>query len=284
LRGMETNRSYKLSIAIPSSFTAETADPKLRAYKVGQIARAAAVFRVDEITLYRDRRHPEWQEMAALLKYAETPQYLRKYLFRHSELLQYAGVLPPLRMPHHMVTSSIEEGQYREGVVLSHNGMIDVGSDECAWVDVGATSPLPLDRKMPAGRRITVRINSRDGDFWCTPDESPGYRGYRTTTHTSLSRTMARADHAIVTSVDGMVMTTRTMDDLGGRLKGSVLVVFGGPGRSVRSILADEKRSISEFTDAVFNLVPHQGSATVRTEEAVFAALALLNVADRTRN
>jgi predicted SPOUT superfamily RNA methylase MTH1 len=95
---------------------------------------------------------------------------------------------------------------------------------------------------------------------------------------------MARADHAIVTSVDGMVMTTRTMDDLGGRLKGSVLVVFGGPGRSVRSILADEKRSISEFTDAVFNLVPHQGSATVRTEEAVFAALALLNVADRTRN
>lgn len=281
---MEPERSYRLSIAIPSSYTAETADPKLRAYKVGQIARAAAVFRVDEIALYRDRRHPDYKETAALLKYAETPQYLRKYLFGHSELLQYAGVLPPLRMPHHMVTSSVEEGQYREGVVLSHNGMIDVGSDKCAWVDVGATSPLPLDTPVPGGRRITVRIYSRDGNLWCTPEESPGYRGYRTTTHTSLSRLMARADHAIVTSIDGMVMTTGAMDELGGRLKGSVVVVFGGPGRSVRSILADEKRSISEFTDAVFNLVPLQGSATVRTEEAVFAALALLNVATCTRN
>lgn len=271
-------------MAIPSSFTAETADPKLRAYKVGQIARAAAVFRVDGIALYRDRRHPELREMTALLQYAETPQYLRKHLFGRSELLRHAGVLPPLRMPHHMVTSSLEEGQYREGVVLSHNGMIDVGSDECAWVDVGATSPLPLDHSMPAGRRITVRIYSRDGAFRCTPEESPGYRGYRTTTHPSLSRLMAQADHAIVTSVDGMAVTTEAMSDLGKRLKGSVTVVFGGPGRSVRSILADEKRSISEFTDAVFNVVPGQGSATVRTEEAVIAALALLNVAESTRN
>ena len=59
-----------------------------------------------------------------------------------------------------------------------------------------------------------------------------------------------------------------------------MLVVFGSPDRSVGSILSDEGRSISEFTDAVFNLVPNQGTQTVRTEEAVFAALALLNVAD----
>jgi predicted SPOUT superfamily RNA methylase MTH1 len=280
VRELVKKRSYRLKIAIPSSLTVETADPKLRAYKIGQIARAAAVFRVDEIAVYTDRRHPDTREIVALLRYAEAPQYLRKHLFGRSGLLQYAGVLPPLRMPHHVVSPSPEEGQYREGVVIRHNGMTDVGSEVSAWVDVGATSPLPVDRNVPAGRRITVRIYSRDGEFRCTPEQSPCYWGYTTTAYPSLARLCATQDFVLVASVAGTGVSCATLGELGRRLSGDVLVVFGSPESGVGSILSDENRSISDIADAVLNLVPNQGSATVRTEEAVFAALALINVAD----
>jgi predicted SPOUT superfamily RNA methylase MTH1 len=277
---MGTPRSYRLRIAIPSSFTVETADPKLRAYKVGQIARGAGVFRVDEICVFHDPVQPDSREITALLNYAETPQYLRKYLFKRTEVLKFAGVLPPLRMPHHVVTPTLHEGQYREGVVLRHNGMTDVGSDARAWVDVGATSPVPSGKPLPVGKRVTVRIDLRDGVFWCTPEKSPHYWGYKTTRHTSLSQLLASAGTSIVASVEGREIGYSTLSRVGNLLRGDVLVVFGSPDRSVGSILSDEGRSISEFTDAVFNLVPNQGTQTVRTEEAVFAALALLNVAD----
>ncbi|MDT8358585.1 MAG: putative RNA uridine N3 methyltransferase, partial [Methanomicrobiaceae archaeon] len=213
-------------------------------------------------------------------RYAETPPYLRRHLFKKTALLRYAGVLPPLRMPHHMVTPSLEEGQYREGVVQRHNGLTDVGSDVSVWVDVGATSPVPMAESMPFGTRITVRIYSRDGLFWCTPERSRTYWGYRTTASPSLHRPCADADLAIITSVEGEGMEEGSLSLLGERLSGNVLVVFGSPDRGVGSILNDEGHSISEYSSVVANTVPNQGTATVRTEEAVYATLALLNVAD----
>ena len=42
------------SILIPSSVTMESADMRVRTFKVGLIARAAAVFRMDRIVIYHD--------------------------------------------------------------------------------------------------------------------------------------------------------------------------------------------------------------------------------------
>jgi predicted SPOUT superfamily RNA methylase MTH1 len=275
---MVGSRSYRLKIAIPSSFTVESADPKLRAYKIGQVARAAAVFRVDEVVVYRDREHDGSREILALLQYAETPQYLRKHLFKSAPELRYAGVLPPLRLPSHRVQPSLAEGQYREGVVLRHNRMTEDGSDAAAWVDVGATSPVPAAESLPAGKRTTVRIYSRDGKFWCTPDRSPEYRGYAVRYYPTLSGLMDRQSQVIVTSVEGERISCNLLQRLRPMLSGDVMVIFGSPHRGVGPILGDEGRSFSEFQCIIANVVPDQGSVTVRTEEAVFAALALINI------
>ena len=69
-----------VSIAIPSSALINERDEKIKTYKVGQIARAAAVFRVSEIVIYRDPKLDESDFIADVLEYLETPQYLRKYL------------------------------------------------------------------------------------------------------------------------------------------------------------------------------------------------------------
>ncbi|MDD1676585.1 MAG: hypothetical protein LUQ40_02495 [Methanomicrobiales archaeon] len=275
---MVDNRSYRLKIAIPSSFTVESADPKLRAYKVGQVARAASIFRVDEVAVYRDPEHDGSREMLALLRYAETPQYLRKHLFKPSQELRYAGVLPPLRLPTHRVHAPLAEGQIREGVVLRRNGMTEDGSDAAAWVDVGATSPVPAAEMLHTGKRITVRIYSRDGKFWCTPEKFPGYPGYATRYYPTLSGLIDRQSQVIITSVEGERISCDLLQRLRKQRSGDMMVIFGSPHRGVGPILGDEGHALSEFPCTIINVVPDQGSATVRTEEAVFAALALINI------
>ena len=90
-----------LSILIPSSLTSESKDPRIKTYKVGQIARLASIFRVDKIIIYKDPEYDDSKFIDLVLRYAETPQYLRKQLFPLRDELKYVGVIPPLRTPHH---------------------------------------------------------------------------------------------------------------------------------------------------------------------------------------
>ena len=57
-----------------------------------------------------------------------------------------------------------------------------------------------------------------------------------------------------------------------------VLVAFGAPSRGLHEIVRDEGLRIEALSDFVVNTIPEQGTATVRTEEALFASLAIFNV------
>jgi predicted SPOUT superfamily RNA methylase MTH1 len=58
----------------------------------------------------------------------------------------------------------------------------------------------------------------------------------------------------------------------------SVLVAFGAPTRGLYEIAKDEGVKLVELVDFVVNTIPAQGTETVRTEEALLATLAILNV------
>ncbi len=143
-----------LSIAIPSSALINERDEKIKTYKVGLIARAAAVFRVDEIIIYYDPIHDESDFIAEILEYLETPQYLRKHLFPLKKSLRYAGLLPPLAIPSHR-SKHLKVGEVREGVVRH------VAPDGTRWVDVGVDALAPLESDAEKGARVTVRICSK---------------------------------------------------------------------------------------------------------------------------
>ena len=130
----------KLAIAIPASVISDTPHLREKTSKIGLIGRAAAIFRVDEIIVYPDNpkanQSRDLDFIALLLSYLETPQYLRKRLFKLEPSLQFAGILPPLRTPHHPVSSKtrdLKTGEYREGLVLSQAKeglLVDIGVDE----------------------------------------------------------------------------------------------------------------------------------------------------------
>ena len=288
--------SPDLTILIPSSLTSETRDRRIKTYKVGQIARAASVFRVEKIIIYRDPQFDDSKFINLLLRYAETPQYLRKHLFGLRPELKHAGVLPPLRTLHHPIESSssnLNEGEFRVGVVVQgpqkQKSEKKVGSDTGAWVDIGIDSPVRLEtplRKVRTGERVNVRIFSRRPiqAKLVTEDEIPIYWGYRTAVEDSLSGALEKISVEgaliIATSHQGKLLDSTLLAQIGDCTKQSdnTVVVFGSPRQGIEAILDKEGFKLSDFHCQVLNTIPEQGTATVRTEEAVWATLSILNL------
>jgi predicted SPOUT superfamily RNA methylase MTH1 len=270
------------AILIPSSLTMESRDLRVRTLKVGLIARAVAVFRVNRIVIYKDEEYDDSRFISMVLGYMDTPQYLRKMLIPRREELRHVGTLPPLRTPHHPInkmTSMLKIGEYRVGAVVE-----SVGSDGGVWVEIGVDRPIPLrtDEKFEAGKRLNVRIFSLD-PLAAEPvgrKEIPLYWGYETEVVGSLEEYLrdylgSTDAFVLLTSRKGRPLTTELLQRIGKSGQSDLAVAFGSPARGVDAFLS--KKLMDRC--CMMNTIPQQGTETVRVEEAVFATLALLNLA-----
>ena len=274
-------RKVKLSIAIPSSLVSEIQHQREKTTVIGQVGRAAAVFRVEDIYIYPDE--PDESNLIRLiLSYMETPQYLRRRVFRRRPELRYVGVLPPLRTPHHPLesrASKLKAGEIREGVVLEE-------ADGGFVVDVGVDRQLRAVGHAPSiGGRATVEITEvlpeLRGRFIGRGDVETywGY-GIHVSRRGLLSLAQAgRFDLTLATSREGILYPV-VEEKLRERLEGSrsVLIAFGSPRRGLDEIIAGEGGTLEEAFHFKVNTIPQQGCETVRTEEAIYSTLAILNL------
>ncbi len=276
----------KLAIAIPASVISDTPHLREKTSKIGLIGRAAAIFRVDEIIVYPDNpkanQARDLDFISLLLSYLETPQYLRKILFKLEPSLQFAGILPPLRTPHHPVsgkTRDLKVGEYREGLVLSQ-------AKEGLLVDIGVDQPALLREKQFAdGDRLTlqvVKVGERVEVQTVDRESVPFYWGFKVRVEKRSFDKLARDGE-----FDLVIATARIGDkfiDVAGQIgqkwsrSQHVLVAFGAPSRGLHEIAKEEGARLEAIVDFVVNMIPEQGTATVRTEEALLASLAILNV------
>ncbi len=63
-----------------------------------------------------------------------------------------------------------------------------------------------------------------------------------------------------------------------GREAEKTLIVFGSYKEGVGEMITREGRRVEEVFDYILNTVPEQGTATVRTEEAIISTLAIFNI------
>jgi len=275
----------KLAIAIPASAISDTPHLREKTSKIGLIGRAAAIFRVNEIIVYTGGAKTSQLEdaalMTALLAYMETPQYLRKSLFRIEPQLQFAGILPPLRTPHHPLFSrstSLRAGEYREGVVLA-------GTKGGLLIDIGVDKPaLMREERFVIGKRLTTRV-VREGEQVevenSDRDQIPVYWGYTVSAHERPFIELfkkGRFDLTIATSKFGTRVTdiAEKIAEKWTKAK-NILVAFGAPAQGLFEIARDEGVNLNDKVDFVVNTIPNQGTDTVRTEEAVLGSLAIFN-------
>ncbi|QSZ30304.1 hypothetical protein DSL72_004826 [Monilinia vaccinii-corymbosi] len=172
-------RDWTVSVALPGSIISNAQSHDLRTSMAGAIARALAVFCVDEVIVFNDgnsrsskpphKKHQSnsYQQepsedkytansdpdhfLAHLLSYLETPPNLRKYLFPIHENLRTAGTLPSIDLPHHLRHD--EWCMYREGATLP-------GADENGtFVEAGLRLPVTVAEQIPEKNRVTLKFS-----------------------------------------------------------------------------------------------------------------------------
>jgi predicted SPOUT superfamily RNA methylase MTH1 len=277
----------RISIAVPASVVSDTPHLREKTSKIGLIGRTAAIFGVDEIMIYKDEpklnQRADMDFIATLLGYMETPQYLRKKLFKLRPELRYAGILPPLRTPHHPLSKravDLKVGDFREGVTIAKvkEGML---------VDIGVEKPALIpETRLPLGRRVTIKIDGVDKHVVASlanRNEIPYYWGYTVTVwEDSFGKLLRNSsfDLKIATSKYG-VLFSDVKEKIAERWKSAkyILIVFGSPSKGLYEIAKQEGLNLNRIVDFVVNTIPSQLTETVRTEEALIATLAVFNCA-----
>ena len=277
-----------VSVLVPSSLAREAEDKREATRKLGYVARAATVFRVNRLTVFPDPAgEAKYGDgfVETVLRYAATPPHLRKAVWAKRDELEFAGVLPPLRVRSQAGSGSEGSGSLRQGIVT------EVGADGRVRVNCGLQHPISLpvlEEELAEGERVSVRVSSREPVRAKLADvPPPGYAVDATDLDTALDRD--DAGFAIATSRHGEPLRPSRLDELAddSRVDGerALTVAFGAPERGLPAVLGVDPGSVREDGhdetgrfDLWLDTVPNQGSEVVRTEEAVFATLACLNL------
>lgn len=270
-------------MAIPASLVSDIPHLREKTLRIGMVGRAAAIFGADEIIIFSDapkrNQNREFNLIASILSYMETPQYLRKQLFKIKPELRFVGVLPPLRTPHHPLQNRVKDlvdGEYREGAVIAHTQdgtLVDVGVERHALI---------RNKKMQINTRVTVRIRKTKrllGAEVVNRSEIAEYWGYQVTrSRLTFGKLLKKNafDLVIATSKYGKPFVD-VLEELANRWKASrkILVAFGAPTRGLYEIANQE--NLDDVADFVVNTIPNQNVETVRTEEALLVTLGILN-------
>jgi len=277
-------RPWKLSVAIPSSLVADVPHLREKTSRLGFLARALGIFRVNEVMIYADLADTEATRqgrlIGSILGYMETPQYLRKHLIRVNPDLRFVGILPPLRTPNHPASGNIADlkiGETREGVVTDTNTQV-------SRLDIGVSAPVEVPARLHRGSRVTARIRRIAPKIVADlvgDNRIDIYWGFRVTLkNLPLGRLIveSKPDVVIATSRLGERVNT-VLDQMRTAMAAAsnVLLAFGSPRRGLHEIVEGERLKLSDLATFTVDFVPNQGTQTVRTEEAVYSTLAILN-------
>jgi len=270
---LRKNKLLNISIAIPNSSLTDESTQLDKSRKISLIARACAIFEIDTIYVYHESgSKSDTSLLVTLLKYLETPQYLRRRLYPKLDELRYVGVMAPLKIPSHapmIDPKKIQSGDIREGVVFFLKGK--------KFVDVGIDFAIPYFGKMQSGDRVSVQFKKGHPDFEIkevTKENIQKYWGYKVKERKNLTEFLSSWDgNIILTSRKGKSITETSLENL---FVQKLLVVFGSPQKGLHDILGSGIKNIQN--SKVLNFFPQQATETVRLEEALLGTLSILNI------
>ena len=251
------------TLLIPSTFTGEKRDPKIRMFLISQVARSCVNFGINEIGVYYDpdpkfESHGLGRFIVKVLKYLNTPPYLRKIAFPKKKELEHLGVALPIVAKYHETRDRYEyvyilKKKNRKYFVSNGSGVFQVISDK------------PIKSK--------VVIYDRELKDFVFPWETDEYFGYEVFYYnkplSSLLKKL-KTRNALIIGTSRLGKDVRKV-----RLKKSkrTVIVFGSFARGLKEILGEDWES---YFDEVINIVPNQNLKTIRTEEAIFYTLPIL--------
>lgn len=291
----------RLIVCAPASLLSESSGLRDSTTKLGVFGRALAIYRVDKVIVYPDisyeSQKKEMEFISLILRYLETPQYLRKYLFPLKEELKYAGILPPLATPQHKLEVKIKDlsdGAFREAVITEISTkkiMCDIGLKKKIKILIDKKNKLTIKNRVKRGQRITVKIKKERDEVYAYPakrEDVPEYWGYNVNTIKESLK-----DYVKKQSEGLWIGTSRLGDKISEKfkelhrqllLKEKIFLVFGSPREGLKNILKRLNEDPRNLFDFYINMILEQGTRTIRVEEALHSSLAIIRLIQKMEN
>ena len=264
-----------ISVAIPDSALKDEKTLENKTRKIGLIARACSIFKVNEIIIYRDGKDNQHDAtlLITILKFLETPQYFRKQKFPYSNMLKFTGILPPLKIPNQTGTSDyklLKPGDIREGLIIKLKGK--------KFVDLGIKKLISYNGKNQIGKRIIIKINHIKPDISLkeiTKEQIDGYWSYNVKQSGNLLSVLSNWNGLMILTSKNAKFWNNTLSEKIKNTKLPILLVFGTTDKGLHDMLG---KRIHELPDSkLINFFPNQGTETVRLEEALLGVLGIIN-------
>ena len=280
-------RSCRLIVMLPIEAIAIYSSQLLRTIALGFIARALAIARVSDLVILC--RNPKLYGLCRfsekVLRYLLTPPYLRKRLVPIDKDLQYVGVLNPLAIPTHPTRDEMKPGNIRPALVEHVSSL----NKSIAYVDAGLGSLCRAENcsSVKQGDLVFVEVLSVDPPICKCIDDSyvDIYTGFDIHVYRSLKKAIENLCHNCVViefSKDGAELR---LDDRLDYLESGkrICLFFGDPDRDPSDIAQDEGFDLCTLVNEVgstyikANAFPFQGVRSIRSIEALYVCLSVLN-------
>jgi predicted SPOUT superfamily RNA methylase MTH1 len=252
------------TILIPSTFTGEKKDRKIRIFLISQLARTIANFGINEIGIYYDddprfNSHGLGRFLLKVLKYLNTPPYIRKIAFPIEKELEEIGAALPLNTYYHK-----ERDRYEYVYILERkkDDFLVTNGEKKFYVNV--------KRKF---RNTRILIYDKLKNELLYPYETEYYFGYEVF---YFNKPLEELLKKLKNEGFYLIGTSRYGDDIRKvkiEKKDKVAIVFGSFARGIEDIINNWK----EKFDITINICPDQKLETIRTEEAIDYTLSILH-------
>ncbi len=279
-------RRIKLTVVIPCSILAVEHSLYEKTIISGFLARALAIFRVDDVVIFVDNDCNEGDAdiIADIMNYMLTPPYMRKKLVGKVRTLKYAGMLPPLNIPTHPASDEgLDLMPVREGVICGVRGRyakVDVGLKDCVVVEIPKCKAEEMG--LGVGRRVLVKVVGKEPlkGVLVSEHDVPWYLGFKVSVTSRMSAIIRMLSNPKVVGV----MTTKhggsaskILELCGGGVEGLILL-FGNYRKDFDELVeGGTLHTLRNIVKVSVNAIPLQGVRSVRTVEAVYATLAVIN-------
>jgi len=251
-------------LLIPSTFTGEKRDQKIRIFLISQLARAIVNFGINEVGIYYDddpkfNSHGLGRFILKVLKYLNTPPYIRKIAFPIDKELKYIGSALPLNVYYHK-----DRIRYEYVYILKRE------KDKFYVTNGEGKFYVNVNKKY---RKTNILIYDKVNKKLLYPYETEFYFGYEVFYY---NKPLEELIKKLKEEKFYLIATSRYGEDIKNvkiEKRDKIAIAFGSFARGIEDMIKNWK----EKFDISINICPDQKLETIRTEEAIYYTLSLLH-------
>lgn len=268
-----------LSVHVPASVISVEHGIFKKTLILGLVARAVSIFRVDRISVYMDpdASQQDLELAGKVLNYMASPPHLRRRLVKRDRMLRAAGLLPPLAVASHPTEEDLGRSHIRPALVVSRR-------EDRLCIDPGVGRIFCLEERSRSHREgdvVFVKMSGRSPEGLADRSDLEGiYWGYSLDLRRSLRSSLEDdPGFLVISSREGRapheIRDALSLKILGGVTK--ISIVFGSPTRDPEEIAVAEGWDLARVENVKINTAPLQGVRSIRTYEALYITLAVIN-------